>query len=454
MIKTSYLALILFILSVQTGTAAAQSVRFFRHVQYDRKHHFAFRGEIFGKDTLRVKHYRATYDKKGRLTKWEYFRSAGMKSNDDAFGLAVVKVGHEGQNITYHFFDQRGLPAEASQPFTGEGHNSETLVYGKDQRDSIGPYMEIILYDRSGMRIEKNRSNASSYRCYLDPKGIIIRKQFLDIHGDLVLGKDGSCDLHYQNDERGNMSDLIGYDLEGRENWRDHYTNDSNGRFLEINPLDPQGKPDPDRTISRYRYDKNGYTILNGDYRSDGSLVKLWTYENDDFGNLIIEREYDEDKNLVEQTERFFDERNLFLGTIKSNEEEGAYMRDSMVYDSKGRMTEVYWLEMGDASEALVNDTRKIATVYHDDWRDIENFYYDKSGKFTENEHGASRQRWVYDDWGDIDRVFFMDAYGAPVNSSLHGCAVIKYLRKPGGFSYIDGCTDKTGRAAQYRARD
>jgi len=424
-VSLTLLLSLLSLLSIAFQTAPLPRVKYFRKLDLDRKQSYLTTYEIKGKDTARARCYRCTYDKSGRMVRWEYI-SARRPATDPMFGLHRIDITHSGNERRQSFFDERGNPTRA------EGTGS----YGTSQFAEIirvfpsADSAVKILLNRNGDPMKADHDGCSYYTWKLDARGLRIRQACYSEYDLRVTDADAMFEIRYENNDLGDLIGLqvvnedetllsftrIGYDSMRNRAWERFYRGDStyNG----------------ERPIRFFSYDRDGNKIETAYYSDDEHAHSRETRTFDAFGNPLVERMYNAENVLGVEARNEYDERNLL---IKQDIFEGGSQHKARVfryYDDHGNEIErKYYLRVDGqlslmARDVMSYDSLGFMTRYE---------HRDGAGAYRENEEGVALTVIERDRLGDVQEIRYYDAQGKYAVMGEDKYSIEKFFYHAGG---------------------
>lgn len=272
-------------------------------------------------------------------------------------------------------------------------------------RDVYGNVTEISFWGPDGspcINDEWYHKCVSSY----DERGRLLREEYFDTKGKLCQRKGFGAVTRYDMDRKARTFSVSYYTQDGKPYVRSYgyqsITRSFNKKWQEIRTL---------------LYDENGVFLEDNisyasDYDQSGRQVRQWFIDGDGhpvvnayFGFVVIEREYDQKNNLVEQ--RLRDEK----GDCVVGWDGWAIIK--MEYDERDNLTKgTFYDEKGSPIGALPYETPVIEKEYDDFGRCTEMRFRDSEGAPVLNADGYHRVVHQFDERGDIVEESFYDVEG------------------------------------------
>lgn len=147
------------------------------------------------------------------------------------------------------------------------------------------------------------------------------------------------------------------------------------------------------KSISKYKYDQNGYAIEKTEYLANGDMDEKIICKNDSKGNPIEILNYDSKGKLNNKENNKYDNNGNNIESI-TKWPEGGYIKSTSIYDEKNNLIEheYYYDEILNSSESyLYSDDRltkieetKFEKRYNPDYDSYKTTKYDKKGNQIE----------------------------------------------------------------------
>lgn len=304
--------------------------------------------------------YEETRDETGRLTEKTEYEPDGWKS---------VYTYEENGGVTANYYQNDQL--------------RQTTV--TDAKDNI---TLIVYYDENGQEIDRYEASYTYYETG-------------ELHTQTVHQLDGQ--LYTVYDQRGNTIEHTITEWYGEETFEQKwvYTYDENnilrkeeeyidGYISSVEEYNENGVICRSTSYDPYgyfvsEYDDRGYEIIGTDYNTDGTIIRWWTYERYDNGQVKVRLGYYADGTLKERAE--FTEDGLQTFWEFYNEE--GQLEQKYTYSEPGVMEEmVHYPEYGGKEvthyDAQGNETETIVYDENDAVLRRTTYAYDENGRLVQ----------------------------------------------------------------------
>lgn len=190
--------------------------------------------------------------------------------------------------------------------------------------------------------------------------------------GDIIDDEILISNYYSLYNNKGNLIDLINYEIDGSIYNKTTITYDKNNRVSEIIWVYDDGNQD--KWISKY--DEHGYLIEDKSYNVDGSLYNKYLYINDNNGNLLSTSCYSADGTMRSKSFNKYDQKDNLTEHKEYNSLGQITFEQQYQYDKAGNMVE-YIYKRSDYF-------KKSISSYDDKNNLIEEIDYSSEGKVKE----------------------------------------------------------------------
>ena len=285
---------------------------------------------------------------------------------------------------------------------------------------------------------ELAESKVRMYSITRDSSGFISRMMYRNAQGYPVWDKKKSFGEAYTRNSRGQILSEIRLDKSGRQMEDDlKYENvyDSLG-YLQERSRTRKNEEKRNR-VKRYSYDDWGNLISERNYDDDGNPqydedgIFEEKYEYDDFGNVVKIAKFDANKELIcgkgsriAYTLMDYNEKGLEIKKSAYGIDgepvmtEDGWFTISREYDDKGRpIKENYWDKDGKPVGKEGTDVSEQRYEYDIDGNIVCQSFFDANGNLTEK-NGYAIEKREFDDKGNVVKFSYFDAQNVPVKGS------------------------------------
>lgn len=374
---------------------------------------------------------RLEYDENGYCCRSSYYDTAGNPANlvkdGNSFSRVDFKNNEHGQKLEMAFYDEEGNPIV----------NTNGVFLNVYTYDSLGncimeEYFDAqkkpVLYDGliSKIRIEFDEFNHITAFYYYDTEnkpttygnevasqhfdynrqGSLVKIYFLDINNKPALGDGLFASVTYDYDELGNQKTIQFFDKEGRLTNNDggvakrEFTYDSKTNFcIEMKEFDSKGKLVSTLTKA---YDKRGNVIREQITGANGQLLP---------GKAVLHTEYDtNNRPLVQRCTNLKDQ--------PINKPGSKYAKVVNVYDNRGNNVEQTFWDTSGKPAVDEQKTFKRERKFNDMGLIVYERNLDANGKPLVGTDVNPEGKVEYDKFGNIVKIECFDGYGKPRISS------------------------------------
>lgn len=326
----------------------------------------------------KISRYLITYDDKGHIVQLKYatYQNVLVCDNEGIYGKKF-KLDEKGRVVEETFIGKDGNPKA-----TKSGMAIRTREYNAEDDGIRFTYLSV---DRE----PSGETELEVPVCHnmVDKWGNIIRQQYEDMNGNLVLRKDAN---------------VAAFEYEIKD-----------GLILKINSLDVDGNRcyNKGNRISGviYEYDEYGYSsvIKYVDINNKPMACQDGTFgciaKNDASGNTLWQASVDADGNYMNTSSGF--------SIVKAK------------YDDKGNILELSWY---DKNDSLTNQNNGIAIQqceYDEQNRIIKYRNFDKNRQPAQDNLAVYCGEYIYSRQGNLVQVAYYDAEGKNLALSIEGIA-------------------------------
>lgn len=408
--------------------ASAQTVKYFRHADYDGYHKYHFRIAVNDKDTATANCYRVQYDKSSRPIRWDYLK-ARHSAADPTFGFASVVISYEGKTEKHAFFDKLNRPTKSSS-----GDHSEKIKIESDKETAM-----LFQYDRIGKLLEKDENGCSRYLLVLDDEGRHTKQFCLNDIGIKIESNSQVFETRYRYNKEGRVSEISYFRQDGSPTGGIAKTTteyDKRGNISENRHYGSNGEPYSDGEAQiKSSHNAQGYETKRETFNANGLLIKRSEYKYDRKGNLIEFRHYGADGELegdmAHSTLTYDDANNLIhQATFDAHGDMIEFIKRS--YDEKNRVVKVRVFNP-DSTPRLINGYHIIVNTYDPDGKWEEEAYFDEKGESVYSSDGYASLRLVKNEFGDITGWAYYDTEQNLMHPRGQNAAVTTLEYSPGG---------------------
>ena len=371
--------------------------------------------------------YHNTYNRKGLLSRVEYYDLDGNKtySDEGVFAYEYEYDRNDNRTVT-KYYDQNGEPMNCEQGYAEVRREYDRLDNVVAERyfdvngdpalcsDGYASYEQevnvwgsptVIKYCGVDGNPVKTSLGYAEIHLEYDEKGNEITEHYYDENGSRCTLPEGYSGCRFEYDDAGNKTLIVYIDDE------EHPVNISAG-YAEIHSVyDENG-----RVTVQYYADAQGNTVtLEDDY--DGEYASV-TREYDKFGNNIATRYFSEDtsEGYIEIRQEFDSKKRLIYKGKFNSDGEGLILKDDYCafrreYDENGNVSVITYY--GADGEPMLRDGEwsSIHKEYDSENRLISDAYYGADGEKVLRSTGYHIKAYEYDDNNNqrIERYYGLD---------------------------------------------
>ncbi len=371
--------------------------------------------------------YHNTYNRKGLLSRVEYYDLDGNKTYSDEGVFAYEYEYDRNDNRTdIRYYDQNGEPINCEQGYAEVRREYDRLnnviaeryfdVNGDpalcsdgyasyEQEVNVWGSPTVIKYCGVNGKPVKTSLGYAEIHLEYDEKGNEITEHYYDESGSRCTLPEGYSGCRFEYDDAGNKTLIVYLDEE------EHPVNIAAG-YAEIHSVyDENG-----RVTVQYYADAQGNTVtLEDDY--DGEYASV-TREYDKFGNNIATRYFSEDtsEGYIEIRREFDSKKRLIYKGKFNSDGEGLILKDDYCafrreYDENGNISVITYY--GADGEPMVRDEgwSSIHRDYDDQKRVISESYFGADGEKVLRSNSYHKKTYEYDENGNniINRYYGLD---------------------------------------------
>ena len=353
--------------------------------------------------------------------------------------------------------DQSGT-TESNNPLISEKYVTDddgNPIMGEDgyaltetEKDEEGNVIRISYYDLDrNPAMSVSKGYAEMVKEY-NENGFLIKEQYLDTKGNLVVTAKGYAEIRYECDENGNAIETWYRNEEGRPTevkgvYHIHQEYDENGNSIISFRYDAN-EDLVDEILTLKEYDENnhvitetfvnrnkepvmsaakGYSVVRKEYNDKG-LVSKESYFNTDGRAVIgsdgyasIKKEYNDAKKVTYEAYFGIDGNPAYL--------KGGYAAVEKDYDDNGKVSTTRYLD-GERNPVSRSDKGYAAwkREYDENGNVKVESYYDEAGQPTASSDGYASVVKDYNESAKVIRETYYDVDGNPVASSK-GCYIL-----------------------------
>ncbi len=375
--------------------------------------------------------YHYTYNRKGLLSRVEYYDLDGNKTYSDEGVFAYeYEYDRDGNRTVTRFYDQNGEPMNCEQGYAEVRREYDRLDNVVAERyfdvngdpalcaDGYASYEQevnvwgsptVIKYCGVDGNPVKTSLGYAEIHLEYDEKGNEITEHYYDVNGSRCTLPEGYSGCRFEYDDAGNKTLIVYIDDE------EHPVNIGAG-YAEIHSVyDENG-----RVTVQYYADAQGNTVtLEDDYDNEYASV---TREYDKFGNNIATRYFSEDtsEGYIEIRQEFDSKKRLIYRGKFNSDGEGLILKDdycafSREYDENGNVSVITYY--GSDGEPMLRDGEwsSVHREYDSEKRVISEAYYGTDGEKVLKSSGYHARGYEYDDNNNRNVIRYYGLDNEPV---------------------------------------